>query len=246
MKILLDCGHCLTGSDTGAQGNGRKEQDCTREIGYKVKAKLEALGHTVIVCWCDSSSSVNESLAFRTNTANKAGGDLYIAIHLNAGGGYGTEIFTFGAKHFAEADRVLSEIVALGFNNRGIKDGSGLYVIRNSSMKSMLVECCFMDTNDMAKYNAENFANAIVKGVTGQSIIAPVKPTAPITTPATTGYKTVNASVLNVRSGQGANFTIVGQLKLGDKVKIDKNFSTGWTSIYFGQHGGFVSTQYLK
>ena len=132
MKILLDCGHCLSGSDTGAQGNGRKEQDCTREIGYKVKTKLEALGHTVIVCWCDSANSLMESLAYRVNTANKNGGDIFVSIHLNAGGGYGVEVFTYGARHLLEADRVINEIVALGFENRGIKDGSGLYVIKNS------------------------------------------------------------------------------------------------------------------
>ena len=45
MKINLDMGHTLSGADTGAEGCGRREQDCTREIGYKVKAKLEALGH---------------------------------------------------------------------------------------------------------------------------------------------------------------------------------------------------------
>lgn len=170
MKILLDMGHCLNGSDTGAQGNGYKEQGCTREIGYKVKSKLEALGHTVIVCSRDSANSVNESLAFRVNKANTNGGDLYLSIHLNAGRGNGVEVYTYGGKHFAEADSVLNSIVALGYQSRGIKDGSGLYVIRNTHMKAMLVECCFIDSSDMQKYNAENFATAIVKGLTGQVV----------------------------------------------------------------------------
>ena len=178
MKILLDMGHCLRGYDTGTQGYGKTEQACTREIGYKLKAKMEALGHTVIICSCDSSNGVLESLAYRVNTANNTGGDLYIAIHLNSGGGYGTEIFTYGAKVFAEATRTLDGFIALEFTNRGIKDGSHLYVIRNTKMKSMLVECCFMDTNDMKKYNADNFADCIVKGITGQAVNIP-KPTAP-------------------------------------------------------------------
>lgn len=171
MKILLDMGHCLSGADTGAVGNGKTEQQCTREIGYKVKSKLEALGHTVIVCSCDSAKSVGESLAYRVNKANSNGGDIYISIHLNAGGGHGTEIYTWGGKPFTEASKVLDNIVGLGYRNRGIKDGSNLYVIRNTKMKSMLIECCFMDSKtDMGKYNAEAFANAIVKGITGQSI----------------------------------------------------------------------------
>ena len=97
MKILLDMGHTLSGADTGAEGCGRREQDCTREIGYKVKAKLEALGHTVVVCSKDSCSSLMDSLSYRANTANNAGGDLYIAIHLNAfnNNAYGTEVYTY-------------------------------------------------------------------------------------------------------------------------------------------------------
>lgn len=171
MKILLDMGHCLSGADTGAVGNGKTEQQCTREIGYKVKSKLEALGHTVIVCSCDSAKSVGESLAYRVNKANSNGGDIYISIHLNAGGGHGTEIYTWGGKPFTEASKVLDNIVGLGYRNRGIKDGSNLYVIRNTKMKSMLIECCFMDSKtDMGKYNAEAFANAIVKGITGQIV----------------------------------------------------------------------------
>jgi len=176
MKYLLDMGHCIAkgSADTGCQGNGKREEDCTREIGYKIKSKLETLGHTVVICSCDSANSVIESLSHRTNTANKNGGDLYVAIHLNAGGGYGTEVFTYGAKAFPEAIRTLNNIVGMGLKNRGIKDGKGLYVINHTNMKSMLVECCFMDTNDMAKYNAEKFADCIVKGITGQAIKAPV------------------------------------------------------------------------
>lgn len=64
--------------------------------------------------------------------------------------------------------------------------------------------------------------------------------------PTATGKMTVTASVLNVRDGQGTNHAIVGTLRRGAAVRIDQHFSSGWTSIYFGDHGGFVSTQYLK
>lgn len=173
MKILLDMGHTLNGADTGAEGCGRREQDCTREIGYKVKGKLEALGNTVVVCSKDSCSSLMDSLSYRANTANNSGGDLYMALHLNAfnGDAYGTEVYTYGAKEFEEAKNVLNNIVALGYHNRGIKDGTRLYVIRNTSMKSMLVECCFIDNaEDMDKYNADKIADAIVSGLVGSTI----------------------------------------------------------------------------
>ena len=169
MKINLDMGHTLSGADTGAIGCGRKEQDCTREIGYKVKAKLEALGHSVCVCSVDSASTLNESLVSRVNKANANGGDLYVSIHLNAGGGHGTEIYTYQGRELSVARNVLNNICSLGYANRGIK-GANLYVINHTSMPAMLIECCFIDSSDdMNRYNAEDIANAIVKGLVGQT-----------------------------------------------------------------------------
>ena len=169
MKINLDMGHTLRGADTGAVGCGRKEQDCTREIGYKVKAKLESLGHSVCVCSVDSANNVNESLCARVNKANANGGDLYVSIHLNAGGGHGTEVYTYQGRELSEARNVLNNICSLGYRNRGIK-ASNLYVINHTSMPAMLIECCFIDSNeDMSKFNAEDIANAIVKGLVGET-----------------------------------------------------------------------------
>ena len=46
-----------------------------------------------------------------------------------------------------------------------------MYVVRHSNAKAMLVECCFVDTDDADKYKkigATEFAKAIFKGITGQ------------------------------------------------------------------------------
>ena len=56
-------------------------------------------------------------------------------------------------------------------------------------------------------------------------------------------------SGLNVRSSRkvrkdGKN--IIGRLKEGDKVKIDRYFSNGWYSLWYGDHGGFVYAKYIK
>ena len=187
MKIGIDCGHTLTGADTGAEGCGRKEQECTREIGYKLKTKLEALGHEVIMCQCDSCSSLNESLSHRVNVANNFNADLFVCIHLNAANGlaHGTEVYTYKGKELAYARNVLNEICNdFGFTNRGIK-GANLYVVNHTNMPAMLIECCFIDNvNDMAKYDAEKFANAICRGITGTG------------SNATTSYKTPQPQVL--------------------------------------------------
>jgi uncharacterized protein YgiM (DUF1202 family) len=58
-------------------------------------------------------------------------------------------------------------------------------------------------------------------------------------------YGTVTADVLNVRSGPGTNYEIIGQLKKGQKVRLDIKIEN-WQSIYFGDHGGFVSSYYIE
>ncbi|WP_411680069.1 N-acetylmuramoyl-L-alanine amidase [Clostridium thailandense] len=58
-------------------------------------------------------------------------------------------------------------------------------------------------------------------------------------------YGTVTASVLNVRSGAGTNYKIIGQLERGQKVRLDVKVGNWW-SIYFGDHGGFVCADYIE
>lgn len=169
----IDCGHTLTGDDYGAVGV-KAESNLTREVGTRVISKLKALGHTVINCYKDSCSSVGDSLSYRTNTANNNNVDIFISIHFNCfnSSAHGTEVFTYGGKEIPQARNILNNIVALGYTNRGLKDGSNLYVLKHTKMKAMLIECCFCDSSsDMTKYNAENMANAIVKGLVGQTVI---------------------------------------------------------------------------
>ncbi|MBY6846806.1 N-acetylmuramoyl-L-alanine amidase [Clostridium botulinum] len=178
MKIGIDCGHTMSGADYGAVGI-KAESNLTREVGTKVISKLQALGHTVIKCYKDACSSLNDSLNYRTNTANNNDVDLYVSIHFNCynGSAYGTEVFTYGGKEIPQARQVLNNICSLGYTNRGLKDGSSLYVLKHTKAKAMLIECCFCDNaGDMNRYNAENIANAIVKGLVGTTVATPNKP----------------------------------------------------------------------
>ena len=168
MIFQINCGHCIKGFDTGAIGNGFKEQNLTRKVGNLVMAKLKYKGHTVINCTVDSAASVAEALNSICYKANMNKADIFVSIHFNAsnGAGHGTEVFTFGAKEIKQARNVLNNIVSLGYTNRGIKDGSKLAVIKNTHAKSMLVEVCFIDNKeDMKLFNAEKIADAIVNGL---------------------------------------------------------------------------------
>jgi len=168
MKFGIDIGHNCP-YDTGAVGI-KSEDELNKEVGTKVIEKLSILGHTVINCTPATASSLNESLKYRVTTANNNNVNLYVSIHFNAGGGTGTEIYSYGLSGtgFNYAQKVLKEIVALGYTNRGVKDGSSLYVIKNTIAPSILIECAFVDSEaDMNRYNGEYMANAIVKGLTG-------------------------------------------------------------------------------
>ena len=97
--------------------------------------------------------------------ANREDLDWFIAIHFNAGGGQGVEVYTYEGRQYKDAIDVCNNISALGFNNRGVKAGTGLYVIRRTKAKSMLIEVCFVDTEDANKYlevGYKSIAKAIV------------------------------------------------------------------------------------
>ncbi len=177
MKYGIDIGHNCP-PDTGARGI-RFEDDLTKEVDNLVIAKLKSLGHQVIECKPTKANTVGDSLRKRCAIANINNVELYVSIHFNSFNGQanGTEVFAVSPKGRKIALSVLEEIVKLGFFNRGVKNGSHLYVLRNTNMTAILIECCFVDSRkDMDLYNPEAMANSIVKGLTGQLPTNSVEP----------------------------------------------------------------------
>ena len=177
MKFGLDIGHNCP-PDSGAEGI-KSENKLTMEVGNKVIAKLENLGHTVIACKPNSASTVNQSLGSRCEKANSNRVDIFVSIHFNAFNGQanGTEVFAISDAGKKVAQKVLDEIVKLGFFNRGVKSGSHLYVLRRTNMPGILIECCFIDSaKDIQLYDGETMANAIVAGLTGKVANTSVNP----------------------------------------------------------------------
>lgn len=173
-RIGIDLGHGANPYDRGANGF-IAEEEIINSVGGLVINKLRTLGHEVVECRPGSCSSVGNSLSQRVNKANNNNVDLFVSIHANAGGGQGTEVFTYGARQLPQAVNVLNNIVTLGFRNRGIKDSKNVaYVVNHTNAKAMLIEVCFVDTqSDVNKYRSigdEKIADAIVKGLVGESI----------------------------------------------------------------------------
>lgn len=170
MKYAIDCGHNCP-PDSGAVGI-KREDELTLAVGNQVITQLQNLGHQVVNCTPTSAKSVSDSLAKRCQKTNDSRVDVFVSIHFNAfnGKAYGSEVFAISDKGKALAKSVLNEICSLGFFSRGVKDGSRLFVVRNTNAPAILVECCFVDSSkDMQLFDVGTMASAIVKGLTGVS-----------------------------------------------------------------------------
>lgn len=162
MKICINAGHTKIGKGYGAVGY-LKESIETRKIAYHLMELFSYTDHEVIPAVFDKSDN---NLKDAVNVANKNKADLFISIHLNAGGGTGVECYTWKGEKLPLAEKICENISKLGFKNRGIKDGSSLYVIRKTKCKSILVECCFLDNEqDCEKYDTNEMALAIYNAI---------------------------------------------------------------------------------
>lgn len=169
MKFGIDIGHNCP-PDTGAVGV-KKEDILTKDVGTRLMQKLSAAGHSIINCTPNSATTVGESLRKRVDKANTNQVDLFVSIHFNAFNSIasGTEVFAISNTSKAIAQSVLNQIVKLGFKNRGVKN-TPFFVIKNTSMPAILVECCFCDSNaDMNLFDPEQMAEAIKFGLIGDS-----------------------------------------------------------------------------
>jgi hypothetical protein len=169
MRVAIDPGHNSSGFDTGAQGNGLLEQDITLDIGLRLKPLLEANGIQVVMTRTGGQvagviNSVTDSLQARCDIANNAVVDLFVAIHINAGGGTGSEVWVVSTGGRAEkaANAVLARLIAsCGWANRGVKVTND-YVLKYTDAPAILTENGFIDSvSDSAKLKDSAFIQAI-------------------------------------------------------------------------------------
>lgn len=168
MIVGINYGHTLSGPGSGATGYLNESIE-TRNVGKELRDIFIKNGHQVVNCTIDKAASQSAYLSQAVKLANNQKLDYFISIHFNAGGGKGVEVYTYGGRQFADALEVCANISKLGFVNRGVKSGTGLYVIRKSKAKSMLIEVCFVDTqSDAERYKAvgaKQIAQAIYDAV---------------------------------------------------------------------------------
>lgn len=169
MHIAIAGGH--SANARGASGF-IDEYDCDRAFVAQLIPAFESQGWYVTDCSNDADS-VNGELAEECRIANGSGADLFIAVHFNAGGGTGTEVWHYpGSSAESYAEGVSSELAsALGLRNRGAKATTGLYVLNRTTMPAILIEVCFVDTEqDADAWHATSWdalCGAVVRGLGG-------------------------------------------------------------------------------
>lgn len=175
MKIGLRGGH--SPNCKGAIGI-LDEQTEVRKIYYEMVPMLQSAGHIVIDC-NSNASTVGGELADGTNRANANQCDVYITIHMNASGGSGngTECWLYNGSNVTMnniADKILQNLSATGFYNRGRKYNTGYHDLRASKMPAMIVETMFCDNeHDARRYQllgANGIAEQIARAIDGNII----------------------------------------------------------------------------
>jgi N-acetylmuramoyl-L-alanine amidase len=148
--------------------NGYIEENAMQEIGNLVVKRLKQLGF--VVFQNKPEMSIQQAVA----DSNSLAVDIHLAIHSNAGGAQGTEVFAYTlpdkeTNSYRLAKCLYDEVAPLSpGKDRGIKDGKQLYEVRETNATAALIEVEFHDNEEGAKWitlNYSTIAEALVKAV---------------------------------------------------------------------------------
>ena len=116
-----------------------------------------------------NNSMPGKSLSESVLESNNKNVDYHLAIHSNAGGGKGSEIF-YSQTSYNFSKSILDSLnEVLPYKTRGLKDGSkALYEIKSTKASACLLEILFHDEISQATFIVENkplIAKAIYEGI---------------------------------------------------------------------------------
>ncbi len=176
--IVIDPGH--GGEDGGTVAfDGTNEKEINLNISLKLKKLFENNGFKVIMTRAEDADLGDKNLNTvkerkksdiinRTKICNTSKADLILSIHQNFFEDpkyYGAQMF-YG-KHTESKNLALylqNEIKSTlqPTNKREIKEGKGIYILENSSLPIVLIECGFMSNHDeLLKLKDENYTNKL-------------------------------------------------------------------------------------
>ena len=258
-KIAVRGGHNFEATGASALIDETTED---RKVKDALINALRSDGYDVIDV-TPGNCNVIVDLEYGVNKAEEFGADLFISVHFDKAydsyeGALGHACWIYGQGGDAEdvAHKIVNSVVSgTGFKDRGVRVNPKLYELRKTTMPAIIIETCFCEaTEDIKIYKEKGptmIGELIANGISGEKHIEKVviKPEVTEKTKeieaGNSKYAVVTASVLNVRSGAGIKYPVIGQVKKGDKVKLDCKVGE-WYSTYYGEHGGFMYASYLK
>lgn len=164
-KIAIDAGHglytagkrCLKSLDP----NETREWTLNNRVANALGEYLKSAGHTILRV-DDADGSTDVPLADRVKKANNWGADAYVSVHhnagINGGSGGGTVVYVGTGnqpKSTVLQNAVYKHAIAEANLKGNRSDGTlaaSFYVVMNTNMPAILVECGFMDSSTDIKY----------------------------------------------------------------------------------------------
>lgn len=252
MHIAIAGGHSAYAR--GASGY-LDEYDCDRAFVSRLVEAFDNQGWYVTDCSNDADG-VNEELWEEVRAANASGADLFIAVHFNAGGGTGTEVWHWpGSSAEGYARDVSRELAtALGLPNRGAKSTMGLYVINRTDMPAILIEVCFVDTEADADAwwatSWDDLCAAVVRGLGGDcgnmNEDEPAPPASPSTDIEVDGIWG-SATTARLQEVLGAPYVDgVISRQNADWQSISQGCGTGWEWVAGGEEPGSQTIELMQ
>ena len=247
-KIFVDAGH--GGSDPGAV-KYEKESDLNIKV---TNYMCEYLTETYE---CEVKKDItSDSINTVTSKANKWGADLVVSNHFNAGGGDGWEGCVYSEKNRDLGKTFEKYVKAIGQNSRGVKLRPDLGMLRLTDAPAILNEGAFVDNwkdikdwNDNAELKKLGIAYAKASADFLNLPKKAKKTTSSTTKKTTTSTKSddflvkVTATALNIRSGAGANYPVVGVIQdKGTYTIVEKK--NNWGKLKSGK--GWIHLDYTK
>lgn len=186
-RYNIHAGHCPQGKGASGAVGILKESVEDRLVKDYLIGLLRGSGNTVYDCTDDTNCNQMTNLERIVAKCNQHSVDYDISIHLNSGrNDYsgdgstgGVEIYCYDSKTVEFARKIADAISdEFGYTKRsdgtteypGVKIRKNLYVLRHTKAPAILIECCFVDDkDDTNKWDPKRCANAIYRGITGQS-----------------------------------------------------------------------------
>jgi hypothetical protein len=155
-KICISSGH---GKKVRGAAGIIDEVDEARKVTEQLATALRDRGVEVWTFHDDTSTSQNQNLWNITDHHNAQKRDLDISVHFNAyeqvSKPMGCEVWWVTQENLAK--RLSASIATVGFIDRGPKYTSSLHFLNQTTMPSVLLEICFVDSQADCDIYADHF-----------------------------------------------------------------------------------------